>query len=240
VTRTNDDTCTARANVVRIKNMIHAEQSTRHTRNNLITRVTTHKTVCATRATDAWRRTPKTMHATEHSLPELSALPSTKAWKTLGKDFGLHSVVTYRKRFCWENKKIKNILCRVSKKGTRHSMHCRVSANTQRSAKITTVSYRRRLTALCRAPPFTECLALDKDFFVECIFMPRVLLSVNALVNESRTLPSAALGKYFFAEFPTKSTRQSAEHSAKRSISVVTAARVWRAGRHDTRKLINR
>jgi hypothetical protein len=49
----NDDTCTARANVVRIEHTIHAEQSTRHMRNNLITRATTHKTVCATRATDA-------------------------------------------------------------------------------------------------------------------------------------------------------------------------------------------
>jgi hypothetical protein len=29
------------------------------------------------------------------------------------------------------------------------------------------VSYRRSLVAHCRAPPFAECLALDKDFFAE-------------------------------------------------------------------------
>jgi hypothetical protein len=72
------------------------------------------------------------------------------------------------------------------------------SANARRSAKITAVSYRWLLTALCRGPPFAECLALGKDFFVECIYVPRVLLSVNAVVTESRTLPSArqkALGK---------------------------------------------
>jgi hypothetical protein len=50
--------------------------------------------------------------------------------------------------------------------------------------------------------------------------MPRVLLSVNVVVTESRTLPSAALGKEFFAKCPIKSTRQSAEHSAKSRIPV--------------------
>jgi hypothetical protein len=41
-------------------------------------------------------------------------------------------------------------------------------------------------------------LTLGKDVFAECISVPRVLLSVNAIVTESRTLPSArqkALGK---------------------------------------------
>jgi hypothetical protein len=37
--------------------------------------------------------------------------------------------------------------------------------------------------------------AKGKDFFAKCIFMPRVLLSVNAIVTESKTLPSAALDK---------------------------------------------
>jgi hypothetical protein len=72
------------------------------------------------------------------------------------------------------------------------------SANSRRLAKITTVSYIRLLTALCREPLFTECLALGKDLFAECISVPSVLLSVNALVTESRSLPSArqkALGK---------------------------------------------
>jgi hypothetical protein len=52
--------------------------------------------------------------------------------------------------------------------------------------------------------------------------MPRVLVSVNVVVTESRTLPSATLGKDFFAECPTKSTRQSVVHSAKSQIMVVT------------------
>jgi hypothetical protein len=51
--------------------------------------------------------------------------------------------------------------------------------------------------------------------------VPRVLLSVNAVITESRTLPSAALGKDFFVECPTKSTPQSAEHSAKSQIPVM-------------------
>jgi hypothetical protein len=36
------------------------------------------------------------------------------------------------------------------------------SAKDRRSTKITVVSYRRLLTALCRASPFVECLALGK------------------------------------------------------------------------------
>jgi hypothetical protein len=51
--------------------------------------------------------------------------------------------------------------------------------------------------------------------------VPRVLLSVNAVVTESRTLPSAALGKDVFAECPIESTRQSVEHSTKSRIPVV-------------------
>jgi hypothetical protein len=72
------------------------------------------------------------------------------------------------------------------------------------SAKITAVSYRRLLTALCRASLFTECLALGKAVFAKCLLVPSVLLSVNAVVTESRTLLSAALGKEVFAECMTK------------------------------------
>jgi hypothetical protein len=43
----------------------------------------------------------------------------------------------------------------------------------------------------------------------------RVLRSVNELVIESRTLLSAALDKGFFAECPTKNSRQRANHSVK-------------------------
>jgi hypothetical protein len=56
--------------------------------------------------------------------------------------------------------------------------------------------------------------------------VPRVLLSANVLVTESRTLPSAALGKGFFAEFLTKSTRQCGEHSTKSRIPVVVVTLV--------------
>jgi hypothetical protein len=83
------------------------------------------------------------------------------------------------------------------------------------------VRYRRILTVLCRGPLFAECLALGKDFFAECLSVPRVLLSINAVITESRTFPSVALGKDYFAECPTKSTRQSSEHSAKSWIPVV-------------------
>jgi hypothetical protein len=51
--------------------------------------------------------------------------------------------------------------------------------------------------------------------------VPRILLSVNVVVTESRTLSSAALGKDVFVERPTKSTRQIVEHSAKSRIPVV-------------------
>jgi hypothetical protein len=95
------------------------------------------------------------------------------------------------------------------------------SANSRRSAKITAVSYRRLLTTLCREPLFAECLALGKNFFIECISVPSVMLSVNALVTKSRSLSSAALGKNFFAEYPTKNICQSGEHSTKSRIPVV-------------------
>jgi hypothetical protein len=64
------------------------------------------------------------------------------------------------------------------------------SARTWLSAKITAVSFRRRLMPLCRALPFVECLALDKDIFTKCFSVPRVLLSVNVRFTENRTLSS--------------------------------------------------
>jgi hypothetical protein len=36
-------------------------------------------------------------------------------------------VLTYNKKFGWQNKKNKNILCRVPWEGTRQSLFCRVS-----------------------------------------------------------------------------------------------------------------
>jgi hypothetical protein len=47
------------------------------------------------------------------------------------------------------------------------------SANSRRSEKIMTVSYRRLLMALCREPLFAECLALGKDF-LPSVYLCRV------------------------------------------------------------------
>jgi hypothetical protein len=87
--------------------------------------------------------------------------------------------------------------------------------------KVTGVNFKRRLTTLCREPSFAERQTLGKEIFVECIPVTRVLLSANTIFTESKTLSSAGLGKGFFAECPTKSTRQIAKHSAKVRISVV-------------------
>jgi hypothetical protein len=73
------------------------------------------------------------------------------------------------------------------------------SARTRLSAKIRVVSFRRRLTAICRVLPFAEYLALSKNVFAECLPVPSVLLSVNMVVTESRTLLNAA-DKDFFAK----------------------------------------
>jgi hypothetical protein len=54
--------------------------------------------------------------------------------------------------------------------------------------------------------------------------VPSVQHSVKGLFAESLTLPSAALGKSFFAECPTKGTRQKMQHSAKPAIRVVSVA----------------
>jgi hypothetical protein len=73
-----------------------------------------------------------------------------------------------------------------------------LSGRTWLSAKVTAVSFRRRLTALCRELHFAECFALGKEIFAECIPVPRVLLSSNVVITKSITLPSAgqkALGK---------------------------------------------
>jgi hypothetical protein len=51
--------------------------------------------------------------------------------------------------------------------------------------------------------------------------VPSVQHSVKGLFAESLNLPSAALGKAFFAECPIKSTRQSRRYSAKPAIPVV-------------------
>jgi hypothetical protein len=112
---------------------------------------------------------------------------------------GLHSVGTYHKKFGWQNKKIKIYFAECPRKalGKACSAECQrgaigkedslPSAITQLSAKVMVVSFRRWLTALCREPPFAECLALGQEIFTECIPVPRVLLSANAVVTDEST-----------------------------------------------------
>jgi hypothetical protein len=95
---------------------------------------------------------------------------------------GLHSVGTYHKNFERQNKKNKNILCRVSRADTRQSTLCRVPT-VWHSAKnplcrVPAVGSRQTLTAvscgtaangaLPRAT-FAECLTLGKRVVAECV-----------------------------------------------------------------------
>jgi hypothetical protein len=79
----------------------------------------------------------------------------------------------------------------------RQSLFCRVLF-LGHSAKLS--------RALGKQYMFAECLTLGKHVFADCGHVLSVLRSVNQLVIESRTLPSAAIGKAFFAECPTKGT----------------------------------
>jgi hypothetical protein len=90
--------------------------------------------------------------------------------------------------------------------------------------RLTAVSFGTAADGPLPRAPFAECLTLGKLVFAECSPVPSVQHSVKGLFAESLTLPSAALGKDFFAECPTKSTRQRIQHSAKPAIPVVTPA----------------
>jgi hypothetical protein len=147
---------------------------------------------------------------------------------------GLYSIGTYHKKFGRQNKKNKKILCRVSREDTRQSVLCR-APNIWHSAKsllcrVPNLGSRQRLTAASfrtaadgplPSATFAECCTLGKRVFAECVPVPSVQHSVKRLVAESLTLPSAALGKAFFAECPTKATRQRGRHSTKPRIPVV-------------------
>jgi hypothetical protein len=145
---------------------------------------------------------------------------------------GLHSVGTYQKKFGRQNKK--NILCRVSREDNRQKVLCRVPTIWHSAKKplrrVPTVGSQQRLTAVSfgtaadgplPSVTFAEYLTLGKRVFAEWGPVPSVQHSVKRLVAESITLPSAALGKAFFAECPTKGTRQRGRHSAKPRIPVV-------------------
>jgi hypothetical protein len=120
---------------------------------------------------------------------------------------GIHSVGTYHKKFGRQNLKNKSILCRVpyiwhSTKKTLLS-----SANPGTRQRLTTVSFGTAADGPLPSASFAECLTLGKRVFAEWRPVPSVQHSVKRLVAESLTLPSAALGKAFFAECPTKGTR---------------------------------
>jgi hypothetical protein len=127
---------------------------------------------------------------------------------------GLHSVGTYHKKFRRQNKKNKNILCRVSREDTRQRVLFRVPTLGSRQ-RLTAVSFGTAADGPLPSAPFAECLTLGKRVFAEWGPMPSVQHSVKSLVAESLTLPSATLSKAFFAEYPTKGTQQRDRHSAK-------------------------
>jgi hypothetical protein len=150
---------------------------------------------------------------------------------------GLHSVGTYHKKFGRQNQTNKNIFCRVSREDTRQRVLCRVPtiwhSPKKTLCRVPTLGSRQRLTAVSfgtaadsplPSTPFAECFTLGKRVFAEWGPVPSVQHSVKRLVAESLTLPSAALGKAFFVECPTKGTRQRGRHSAKPRIPVVTRA----------------
>jgi hypothetical protein len=123
---------------------------------------------------------------------------------------GLHSVGTYHKNFGRQNQKNKNILCRVSRDDTRQSLLCRVPTMWYSAknplCRVPAVGSRQRLTTVSFGTAADG--PLPRAPIAECRPVPSVQHSVKWLFAESLTLPSAALGKAFFAECPTKGTRQ--------------------------------
>jgi hypothetical protein len=122
----------------------------------------------------------------------------------------------------------------VSREDTRQRVLCRVPTIWHSAKKtlcrVPTLGSRQRLTAVSFGtavdgplPSVTcaECETLGKRVFAKWGPVPSVQHSVKWLVAESLTLPSAALGKAFFAECPTKGTRQRGRHSTKPRIPVV-------------------
>jgi hypothetical protein len=113
---------------------------------------------------------------------------------------GLHSVGTFHKKFGWQKRKKKKVLCRVSRNDTRHRMLYRVSAgwhlakkhlcrvpNVGARQKLTTVSYRWLLTALCRAPPSPSVWHSAK------ISLPSVFLCRESCSRQTGSLPRVGL-----------------------------------------------
>ena len=61
------------------------------------------------------------------------------------------------------------------------------SVNAWRLAKLTTVSYRRLLTALCRGSHFAETLTLGKSFYAESFALGKRGRCQESYFVESRT-----------------------------------------------------
>jgi hypothetical protein len=90
---------------------------------------------------------------------------------------GLYNVGTYHKNFGWQNKKNKNVLCRVSKEDTRQRLSL-PSASPAAFGKNNKLRFCRvpvsRHSAKCilkflkSALPSARDLALGKDGFAEC------------------------------------------------------------------------
>jgi hypothetical protein len=139
---------------------------------------------------------------------------------------GLHSVGTFHKKFGWQKRKKEKVLCRVSRNDTRHRMLRRVSAgwhlakkhlcrvpNVGARQKLTAVSYRRLLTDFAERRlrrVFGSVFLCRESCSRQTGSLPRVGLC-RVWRSAKASLPSAR----------QKSTRQSAEHSAKPWIPVV-------------------
>jgi hypothetical protein len=94
-------------------------------------------------------------------------------------------------------------LCREPTAGTRQ--------------RLTAVSFGTAADGRLPRAPFAESLTLGKVVCAECSTLGK------ARFAECLTLPSATLDKVFFAECPTKGTRQRSQHSAKPRIPVVNS-----------------
>jgi hypothetical protein len=86
--------------------------------------------------------------------------------------------------------------------------------------RLTAVSFGTAADGPLPSASFAECLTLGKCVFAEWRPVPSVQHSVKRLVAESLTLPSATLGKAFFAECGTRQSLlcrvPDKRHSAKR------------------------
>jgi hypothetical protein len=127
---------------------------------------------------------------------------------------GLNSVGTYHKKFGWENKINKNVLCRVSRDDTRQRSLCRVSAGWHSTKK-----FENPTSDLCRvlvrrhsaktSLPSVRSRALGKEYFK----LKKSLSSARswALGKEVKYTPDAAASFSFSI---------SLTHSAAHSLSL--------------------